>query len=363
MRHHRRLPMLAALAASLLLPAAAVAAPAAAATSTDLAPVTDATAMSAYGGWVVWSERRPDGVWGLVAFHDGAKTQLAATPRSVPFDSDIGPGRDGRPTVMFSRCTTERDVADRLPWSRSATCRLRALDPATGVEKAAGVPRPAGASDSTPSLWRGRVGFQRRTRGARFSQLMIYDPATGRTRRLPHGTVPTTCPSGHDCTGAGARGEVDALDLGARTVAFIWRIQAPSVMGTGTGWEARADRLSDGRSVLAGNGYSSGACGGRFPLSPNATADGLWFLNKTIHCDGIEGIITSAPIATGRLSAAHPPTGVAWLIARDGATTYAVLGPGHTHPEAPLAADALKLVRLDGVVPKPTGKRASGPFV
>ncbi|HEY4099181.1 MAG TPA: hypothetical protein VGM33_26900 [Baekduia sp.] len=358
---HLRSLLLAGAAALIAALGTPVAAGAAAAPSTDLAPVTSDSSISAYGGWVVWSEQDPDGAWALVAWHDGAKVRLAAARRSVPFDADVGPGPDGRPTVLFSRCATEASGITQTPWAVSQGCRLRALDPATGVERAAGVPRPAGASDSTPSRWRGRIAFQRRIPGDAVSQVMVYDIKTHRTRTLRHGAVSHHCPFGDGCPKSIFAGEVGEMDLGAKNLAFSWLVTAPAVEGAGPGWEMRIDPLSGGAPVLVGSGYTSGACGGRAPLSPNATATGLWFLSQIAHCEDIEGLVTSAS-PTGALSTTHVPDGVAWRIARDGATVYAVLGPAHLEPASGLPPGSLRLVRLNGVAPQPTGDRAKEPF-
>jgi hypothetical protein len=357
---HLRSLLLAGAAALIAALGAPVAAGAAAAPSTELTTVASDSSISAYGGWVVWSEKDPDGAWALVAWHAGAKVRLPAARRTVPFDADVGPGPNGRPTVLFSRCATEASGTGSTPWAASQGCRLRALDPATGAERAAGVPRPAGASDSTPSRWRGRIAFQRRIPGNAVSQVMVYDTRTHRTRTLRHGAVPHHCPYRDGCARSIFAGEVGELDLGAKRLAFSWHVTAPSVEGVGVGWEMRIDPLSGGAGVLVGSGYTSGACGGRAPLSPNVTGTGLWFLNDTVHCDTIEGIVTSAT-GLGALSTTHVPDGVAWRIARDGATVYAVLGPA-VEPASALPPGALRLVRLNGTAPQPTGDRAREPF-
>jgi len=352
------------LATACVLPAVATAtATASAATTVPLTTVTADTPLSAYGGWVVWSEQDPDGRWALVAWHDGARTRLAAAPRSVPFDADVGPDAHGRPVVTFSRCAVDPSPREfDQPWSTARGCRLDSWDLARGREDVLAVPRPAGASDSTPSRWRGRVAFQRRTAGADVAQVMVEDLATHRLRRLPHGAVPHHCPYATGCAKARYRGEVGELDLGARTLAFSWHVQAPSVEGAGAGWELRADALGGGATVRAGSGYVSGACGGRAPFSPNATAGGVAFLDRTYKCEGVEGTITATAVTSGVLSTARAPDGgVAWRIARDGASTYAVLGPGHVGAE-PLAPGALRLVRLDGLKLTSAGRRATTPF-
>ncbi|MCW2986730.1 MAG: hypothetical protein JWR63_4300 [Conexibacter sp.] len=357
---HRLLALAALLAAGLALGAASASG---AATATGLAPVAADSPTTAYDGWVVWSEPGADGLWRLVAYHGGVKRDLGAAPRAVPFDADLGPDAQGHVTVVFSRCATEPDFSSPQPWSTSRGCVLRAIDLTGGAERALRPPSLHG-SDSTPSLFGTRLAFQRRARGADVSQLELYDVATHRTRTLRHGAVPHGCHVVGGCAKARFQGEVGELDLGTKTVAFSWHLAAPGVTGVGAAWEMRVEPTAGGRAVLAGNGYVSGACGARTPYSPNATATGLVFLSRWYHCEQVTGTVTSTTLGSGLLSRTDDVGGgVAWRIARDGATTYAVIGPEHRETQTPLPAGSLRLVRLNGVVPQPTGRRASEPFL
>jgi hypothetical protein len=361
----RRLLLAAAVLAASLL---ATGAPASAATATDLAPVASDAPLSAYGGYVAWSEQGADGLWRLVAFHDGTTTPLPVAPRSVPFDADVGPDATGRPTVTFSRCAPEPDFTSQQPWAAARGCRLRAVALPGGGERGIAVPR-TGASDSMPSVWGQRVAFQRRARGAGVSQIMMYDFMHRRLKTLPHGAVPHGCPYSSGCPKQEPTAEVGELDLGARAVAYSWHLAAPGVEGAGAGWELRLAPTGAGRrSILAGNGYVSGACGARTPYSPNVVGEGVLFLSRWYHCEAVEGTLTSTSFAGGGLLSRTDDVGggVAWRIAVDAAsgTTYAVLGPARrdTQTTQP-AAGALRLVRLDGVRPAPTRRRATEPFV
>ena len=351
------------LAAVALLAAAAPAS--AAVTVTDLAPVAADTPTSAYGGYVVWSEQGADGMWRLVAFHDGATTTLGVAPRSVPFDADVGPDAADRPTVTFSRCAPEPDYTSQQPWAVARNCRLRQVALPGGGESGLAVPR-TGASDSTPSRWGGRVAFQRRAKGADVSQVMLYDFRHRRLKRLRHGAVPRTCHLAGGCARATHQAEVGEIDLGAREVAFSWHVAVPDAIGAGAVWELRAEQTASLTSVLAGNGYVSGACGARTPYSPNATAAGVLFLSRWYHCEQVEGTLTATTFAGGGLLSRTDDVGggVAWRIAvdRSDGTTYAVLGPARRSTQTPLPAGSLRLVRLDGVTPAQTGKRAGEPF-
>jgi hypothetical protein len=307
---------------------------AAVAVASPLAPVPADTPVSAYGGHVVWSEQNPDTTWSLVDWHDGVRTTLPVPTREDAFDADVGPDAEGRPTVTYSRC----------PIDVTKPCSLRALTLSRpgAAERRIPVPRTAGASDVRPSVWRDRLVFARRINGGFVPELMLYDFATHRLTTLRHGTVTR-----------GGITNVDEVDLGAKTVAFSWRLMGTNVIGTGTGWELRAERLADRRMVLAGSGYVSGACGGRRTLSPNATAGGVVFLSLMNHCGTPEGTVTSATFASGGLLSRTEDVGggTATRIARDAATgaTYAVAGG--------------QLVRVSGLALQPSGKHAHPPLV
>ena len=90
---------------------------AAPASAADLAPVYAPTAISAWGGHVVWSAYDPvAGVYRLADRSGGVVRMLPIGPRSIPFDADVGPGRDGRPVVVYSRCRVEGEPFVRPGW-------------------------------------------------------------------------------------------------------------------------------------------------------------------------------------------------------------------------------------------------------
>src|SRR4051794_12631611 len=148
--------------------AAALIAPGAApADVRDLGPVANDSALSAHGGWVVWSELQADGRWHLVGWHGGARVEPPVAPRGAPFDADVGSDAHGRPVVTYSRCAGDpgaappyRSVAgyaspNGLPrQSLARGCGLRVLDLVSGGERLLRVHRPRGSSDTTPSMWR-----------------------------------------------------------------------------------------------------------------------------------------------------------------------------------------------------------------
>jgi hypothetical protein len=346
-----------------------------------LAPVGNDSALSAYGGWVVWSELEANGRWALTAWHRGAKTRLPVGTRSVPFDVDLGSDAHGRVVATYSRCATEPTPIpgtesvvgyaspNGLPrWSRASRCSLRVLDIATGRERALRVPRPSGASDTTPSMWRGRVAFARLARRATVAQVLLFTPSTGRLRRLRHGRIPSDCPFRGGCRGSKREGEVQQLDLGARAVAFVWDVRAPGVTGVGDGWELRADRLADGASRLFGSGYQSGACGARYPVSPNVAGDVVWFDEIRYLCDKPHTTFLLGDLTTGRYGRSDETSPqLAWQLARDGSAMYSIRGP--RPPQGPAndppcirTAGPCQLVVDDHVPAPPADTTAHSPF-
>lgn len=280
---------LCALALGLLTVLAAGPAPAVAAPLT-IAPVTADVPISAQGGWVVWSVPVPRG-WGLNAWHAGVVTSLPVAPRPDPFDVDLGTDEKRRVVAMFSRCsknpTNTPFPVHIAPWTGD-DCGINVVDLATGEERRSGVPRPEGSSYTTPSMWRGRIAFGRRDPFfGDVQQVELWTPPSDTTTTLRHGAIPTACPFRRGCEGVVRRGAVQSLDLNARIVTFLWWIEAPAVRGHG-GWEVRVDRLSDGRSFLAGSGFVGEACPDGpdllVPSSPAADGNDVWYAQLSSSC-------------------------------------------------------------------------------
>ena len=142
--------------------------PAVARADFTVASVQRPTPVSGYQGRLVWSQFDP-AIAGYRLFEAHASpngqvtTQLPVAPRSVPFDADVGPGADGAPTVVYSRCATEpRLGADQLPlWASGRGCDVYRLAlGATAESRVAGV-STGDASEFLPSIWRNRVAFGR----------------------------------------------------------------------------------------------------------------------------------------------------------------------------------------------------------
>src|SRR4051794_38067818 len=86
----------------------AAAAPAQARAERILARSSFPTAVTAFRGHVVWSSYHPrTRTYSLREWFRGHTRTLPVTRRDVAFDVDLGPGPDGTPTAVYSRCRSE----------------------------------------------------------------------------------------------------------------------------------------------------------------------------------------------------------------------------------------------------------------
>ncbi|HVP03701.1 MAG TPA: hypothetical protein VMT10_14115 [Solirubrobacteraceae bacterium] len=344
-----------------------------AAADSVLAPVGNDSALSAYGGWVVWSETTSSGRWRLVGWHDGAKVQFRLPTRQAAFDADVGPDASGRPVIVYSRCWQDPGNLDSAgtymtpnglsQWAKASDCRLHQFDPATGVDTRLRVHGERAGSDSTPSRWFGTIAFARRPARSTVAHLMLWKPGTRTLRRLPGGDVPRSCPFIGGCKGALYQGDVQQLDLGARYLAFLWEIEAPAVIGAGPGWELFAEHRRDGQRTLVASGDISGTCGAWYPGSPNAAGARVWFTNVIWDCDTTSTSLVRATPATGELRGADTAT-LAWQMTHDAEGFYTIDGPAPQGNDAPCegtgAPCALRLTQLPPALG--TVRRPAPPF-
>lgn len=105
---------------------------------------------------------------------------IATSP--VPFDADLGSDAKGHPAVVYSRCASyrhERGARDR--------CDLYLIPLATGAERKLAAASTASASESNPTLWRGRLAWISERKSARPAvyQRSLTAPAARRSKRLP----------------------------------------------------------------------------------------------------------------------------------------------------------------------------------
>src|SRR4051812_21369403 len=225
------------IAAVCALAALAALTPTAHAEETVIADGQGAAALSAYGGYLVFSRRdATTGRWALVRWHDGLETPLPLPYRAVPFDADAGPDAAGRPVVDYSRCATDPTTADE--WLRARGCRIEELRLDAPAEPRA-VPgtHARGSSETTPSRWGAAIAFARHGNRRFASQLRLLRDGARRSVALPG--APVRCLGG--CGGRRIRTTVESLDLGARATAFVRRQNGGDTVGIDAEWFLQAD--------------------------------------------------------------------------------------------------------------------------
>jgi hypothetical protein len=222
-----------------------------------VASVTRPTGVSSAAGYTAWSSYTA-GVYRLVVEHAGVVRVPAVPSRPVPFDADVGTDARGRAVIAFSRCYLDGlysypDTSD--VWD-AKVCTLRQLDPRSGRERALRVPGAAGSSDTAPSIWRGRIAFARTIVGQTvISHVRLYDPRTGRVRRMAGGTSATGCDG---CAPDAVHDTVVSMDLGPSALTFLWYRQGnPDDEGS---WQVRVDSLSSAGAGTAATGIIIEAC-------------------------------------------------------------------------------------------------------
>jgi hypothetical protein len=315
------------LLATLLLLALAPSAAQAQSSDVVLAPAPDSTGVSAYGGQVVLSKRDPQtGRWALVRWHAGVVDVLPVAQRSVPFDADAGPGRDGDPVVVYSRCRVEPALTPGLAptpdWQTARGCDVYELNlTGTPTERKLTAVSSSSQSETTPSTWRGNIAFVRHADRAFVPKVLYLAAGAKRLRSLGGGSV-QTCSQAAYCRFAQRHDSVDQLDLGPARAAYGWRMTGGAVYGTGVVWELRAVPLAGGRSVLLDSGLISGACGFGLPSAPNASRNPIAYLDAGADCDVSATRFATADAVSGAHAAAPTPGGKAASASYDGSTIY-----------------------------------------
>ena len=345
-----RLPLVAILA-TLALPASALADGSrlkpAETPAVDLADATGAVAPSAALGHVVFSRFVPATKrFELVDWTaEGGLRVLPVGNRAVPFDADVGPGASGGAVLAFSRCTTDGKLTYVLPtvdFTRARGCRAYIMDlgGAGARPRRLSLARSAGLSLTTPSVRRGSVAaIAAPAKGSTSARVLLWP----RTRQAPlrlRGGSPPKCPY-RSCRVAPRTG-VDALDLGPRSVAFLWRVTEPPY-GAGDGVELRTSSLragGTGGQVDRAQGYVSGACGFRQPLSPGAGADGgVAFLLAQSPCEVLQTTLARQRPGSRVLSGVRPAGALAYGAAYDDEQVFWLRGaPARGVDEEPSAA-------------------------
>jgi hypothetical protein len=177
-------------------------------------PATDVAngPIAAWSGVVAWSAwDAAAGGYRLVVERDGARSVLPVPPARFPFDVQAGPGPDGAPWLVWSRCD-----GDLPPNVTVEDCDIVAWDVAGGRELSVAAASHPRRRELHPAIWRNRVAFAhtalgpatRRTR----TQLAVATLAGGRARPAP-GMPVGNCEQAPDICGVARPTAVVSLAL------------------------------------------------------------------------------------------------------------------------------------------------------
>ncbi len=368
-------PVAATLAAAPVAAGSVVASLASAAAPVAAGPVVATLAaavpIGAGGGWVVWSVPAARG-WLLEGSYRGVTRMLAAAPRPQPFDLNVGTRAAGGPVVTFSRCArTPVRPAYGLGFLAPLTgagCRVHVLDLSTGRESAPAIPHPVGTSDTTPSMWRGRVAFARLdpAHHGGVQQVLLWRPGRRGLVGLPHGAMPAPCAGG--CAGQTRTGSVEGLAYDGRLVSFLWEPVAPGIFGQ-LAWEVRADFPATGATRILGAGVAGEVCTGGEDLSapspPVLDADTVRFASLQATCYVFRSVLSQVKATAAGNGVYGVLPGVVLGLAQDGPRLYALEAPApadQTNPICTAAAPCL-LEQIPPPAPlKPEPHKPASPF-
>jgi hypothetical protein len=299
-----RICLAAALAAGLLLAPAATA-------QTTLATTTVPSKVATYGGVVAYSELDPaTGMYRLMydTNADGAAEPVPVAQRTVPFDVDLGPSRDGGVLAVYSRCQREPRVDRRSGgphpvWTTARECDIHQYDFRAGRESLVQGPSTGATTEVLPSVWRDEIAFVRvfhRRDGNRGVYPYIYVRTLGAdapSRRQPGGARGSS----------GIPGPM-ALDLVGSRLAFSWVYERE---GGGVS-EARVVDVDRSHQKIDGEGWEDSVL--RY-LSPHVADGRVYYGEQRAMPAGGEGPATRSlasriwryRISTGELSRADAP--------------------------------------------------------
>ena len=326
-----------------------------AAADVTVATISKPAPVNFFEGRLAWSSFDPaTNRFVLMTRIGDVTTALPVAPRSVPFDVDLGPDRNGATVAVYSRCRREPDyttavgnaIINQLPdWRSGRGCNLYKFDFDAGRETRVRGVSTGRASEFLPSIWRNRIAFAR-----------VYERRSGKAgQRAYLYRASTTGRGGSERFTAGPRANLrfcfarrgkrvcripvelgpTALDLHARQLAFSWT----TATGPG-GCESSSgiwlDTISQARKRIATG--CSGDIQAIQLLSPTISSNRINYgyigfgdsMFNRIHRYVLStGDLEEAPIDTTRT--------VLWTSTGAGATVYLVSG-GYEPGCAPAAS-------------------------
>jgi hypothetical protein len=209
---------------------------------TTVATVPNPSAVSIYNGRLAWSSFDPARHGFVLMTHSGGvTTTVPGGTRSVPFDVDLGPDRNGQTVAVYSRCRRDPDfttaignvIINQFPdWRSGRGCDLHKFDFDTGRETRVRGASSKSASEFLPTIWRTRIAFARvyeRRAGRAGRRAYLYYSSTagsGHAKHLPAGPRATdricTIRRGKRMCRVPVELGPTALDLRFRQLAFSW---------------------------------------------------------------------------------------------------------------------------------------------
>jgi hypothetical protein len=282
-----------------------------------LGPLRGAVRLSAYNGWVVFSEPTGTGAWTLKTWHDGVIADVGVAGSDGPFDVNVGPDPSGLPTAVYSRCAGS-PKADAPP----ADCDVFAVGLGGGAERRLGV-STSRDSEFAPAIWRDLLAFGRLSPRQRKADIFLARPGK-KLRRLGPGTLPSCAQA--SCRRRPSKAWPRVMDVGPRAVAYRWILSGGAAF-LGYGEELRIARLDGSRARLAQSGWSSGGCEGSRVFSPNVSDTSVLYGYWASACGDGPHSFQRFNVTTGRrFQAAAPGPGVLLSVAQDASDIYWLRG-------------------------------------
>ena len=272
----------------------------ASASAPPIATVSAPSTVAAYGGTLAWSAyddatRR----FTLMVRDDAGVRSLGVATRGAAFDVDLGPGPDGTPVAVYSRCAADPTFAEPLGYRG---CRLYRYDLPGGPEQAIPIRRPAGFSDAKPAIWRGRLAWVRRADsgpgGDRPQVLVGAADGSGTPRPLSlitlHRCWRNYDPSPPTICGPTRRRSVRGLDLSPAGVAISQEYLCPAAPkfgragcgGGGGGFYETELTMSTAGGHLRRLADSVAGLGGQIWTDPVFSGGGLYFARACLGDPG-----------------------------------------------------------------------------
>ncbi len=212
--------------------------------------------------------------------------------------------------------------------ARARGCHIEELSLLGGAPSRVAALDTPGASDSTPTIWRGAIAFarlQRHDTRPPVPQILLWHPGRA-PRPLPGGPLP--CRARGPCAAPTPRVPLGAfvagMDLGAQVLGAVWYYNGSNVVeGTGPQWRALRIPLSGGPPFDLADGYIDASCGSLNAFAVSALGVDVAYVVNENACDtrpGSPDYETSKLVPAGISLASG--AGYVGALSIDGADTY-----------------------------------------